>query len=246
MQRVIIATLALTWLPGCGGGNSKSQNPTAAGAQTAFADTVAFESAGTPDPQKGLSVLSLPTTLFAVQGAPKRAPAAAIAARPAAPFPGCATVGADEVVYNHCQWSASAEGTTMSGVVDGRISRDRTTHTVTFDLSLTVSGQANGQAVQLALTYKGSLTVSSSTIRGNLDIGFAGQDGSSSAGVALSFQFDLTYERDPFCITGGTMTLSERSSADTSSPSTAEVQLTWTGCQQVQICFQDASGSQCE
>jgi hypothetical protein len=245
MQRVIIATLALTWLPACGG-NSKSQNPTAASAQTAFADTIAFESAGTPDPQKGLSVLSLPTTLFAVQGAPKRAPARALAARPAAPFPSCATVGADEVVYDHCQWSTSAAGTTMSGVVDGRISRDPATHTVTFDLSVTLSGQASGQDVQLALTYKGSLTVSSSTIRGNLDIGFAGQDGASSASVTLSFQFDLTYERDPFCITSGTMTLAERSSADASSTSTTAMQLTWTACEQVQICYQGPSGTQCE
>src|SRR5689334_11866175 len=99
MRRAMILTLTtMTYLPACGGsGSSTPQNPKAASAQTAFADTIAFESAGAPDPQKGLSVLALPTTLFAVQGPSmsKRAPGVALAARPAAPFPGCATVSDD-------------------------------------------------------------------------------------------------------------------------------------------------------
>lgn len=133
--------------------------------------------------------------------------------------PGCASgSAATGYTYNNC----GSGGTTINGSV--KISGT----TTTMDLQISSSGQ--GANVKLSLV--GSLTNDGTNFKGDmvyelkLDLGgLGGIPGAGSANQKTTVKYDLTYQKNPVCISSGMIRVDYESAGQT-----GVAQFEYTGC----------------
>jgi hypothetical protein len=148
----------------------------------------------------------------------------------------CTVVTANSVTFNNCQDSESGYTFTLNGTISA------TTDTVTWEINGTFAGTNQGISLSLALHQKGTLTVTSTTVKGNatseLSGSVSGNGQSVSFGLDTAAVLDLTYNAN--CVTSGSIEVkrvwSDKPSG-ASGPDFADVavKLTWTGCNTVQV-----------
>ena len=251
------AAVASVMLVSCGGGGnaaiSKNFNYAASQAPTASEQAAATSAQGTvsstssfsssPDATKATAIVGLADDLAAsaLGGAP-------IGMGPALENPrlrhalrnsvtaDCTVVTANKVTFNNCQDTDSGYTFTLNGSVSA------TTDSVTWDINGAFSGSSQGYTINLNLHQSGTLTVTTTTVKGKalseISGSVSGGGQSASFGLDTAAMVDLTYNQS--CVTAGTIEVkrvwSEKPSG-ASGPDFADVavKLSWTGCNTVQV-----------
>jgi hypothetical protein len=183
-----------------------AQGQAAGGAAIGFA----FEAAELLLPTGGATARALPD-------AAKIAPA--ISAIRQAQLIDCEVVSPTSIVWNHCTDSSS--GFTIDGMMSwgpGHV-----------DVDLHISG--NEQGTQITVSLKGSVTVSPSSIKGDLTISANLSGGGNSASQTLRTQIDVELANG--CVSSGTLTVTASGSGQGSV--NAAVQVIWTGCNMFRV-----------
>jgi hypothetical protein len=164
--------------------------------------------------------------------------------------PSCVTVSATSVTMKACTvtstFTSGTDSSTSKIQVDGSVTYDQSKGELAWDLTatdaMTFSSSGQSGSVNAALHDSGTLTVTASTIKGQLlaelsaSASAAGQ--SASAAVSEAVVIDVTYEDVATCSTridGGTLEAKRvwtqlPSGATGPQYSNAGVKVTWTGC----------------
>lgn len=252
---VAFASLVLVSCGG-GGGNAAvsktfnygaAQAPTSseqAAATSAKTSVTASSSFGTsPDASKATTIVSLADDLaasalggVAVVASVSQDPRLRSAMRTAATIPDCTTSTATTVTFHNCTDSQSGYTFTLNGSVS--VAADK----LTWDISGGFSGTDQGISFNVNLHQSGTLTVTSTTVKGDslseITGKVSGNGQTVDFGVSTAALVDLTY--DATCVTSGTIEVkrvwSPRPNGATG-PEFADVgvKLSWTGCDAVQV-----------
>ncbi len=258
--RILCTTASLALLAACGGssGNaalsksfnygapqapSQAEQSAATSAQSSLQGTASFSTA--PDSTKGLAIISMADTLanaslggasFGVRAPDSHEVASAIRQ---ASTTDCAVVAGTTITFNSCSLAVDGFTITLNGSITS------TTSSVTWSISGTFAGSANGTTLNVSTHQAGSMAVTASKITGSAtsDVGGSAnaQGQTINFGLATAAVIDLTYQTTPsYCVTAGTVEVkrvwTQRPNGATGNAfADVGVKLAWSGCNAVQV-----------
>lgn len=257
VQKAAVALASLV-LASCGGGGGNAalsktfsygaaQAPTSSeqvAASSAKSSVTASQSFGSsPDATKATTIVSLADDLAAsalgavavATGFPQN-PQLSRALRTAATVPACTTSTATSVTFKDCTDTESGFSFTLNGSISVA------SNTLTWDITGGFAGVDQGITFNVNIHQSGSLTVTSTTVKGNglseISGSASGNGQSISFGVSTAALIDLTYNAT--CVTAGTIEVKRAWSPRPNGATAAQlpdvaVKLTWTGCDAVQV-----------
>lgn len=219
---------------------STSEQAAASSAKTSVTASSGFGSS--PDASKATAIVSLADDLAAtalggvVLANMPQDPRVRRALSTAATVPECTTATANSVTFNNCTQTESGFTFTLNGSVSA------TADSVTWNITGGFSGSDQGISFNVNIHQSGTLTVTSTTVKGSALSEIAGSVSGNgqnvSFGVSTAALVDLTYNAT--CVTSGSIEVkrvwSPRPNGATG-PEFADVgvKLTWTGCDTVQV-----------
>jgi len=130
---------------------------------------------------------------------------------------GCEVVTDHSVTWNHC--------------MDNEVTIDGTVSWSPGHVDVDVHATASTQNVSLDYSFTGSLTVSSTAVKGDMTVAFHASSGGQSASATVRTQIDVQLAAG--CITGGTLTVTETGTG--TGARNAAIQVVWTGCNMFQV-----------
>jgi hypothetical protein len=137
-------------------------------------------------------------------------------------------------------------GTTSKVQVDGSLSFDPAKGTLAWDMTVSDATSFTGGSVSIHEHESGTLTVTDTTIQGQLlaeaSASVSSPGASVSMGVSEAVTLDVTYQGSPACVTGGTLEAkrvwTERPAGMTGPQfADAAAKVTWTACGVGTIAF---------
>jgi len=139
---------------------------------------------------------------------------------PSADPPACITGdAASGWTYTNCTSSSGSGSSTVNGTV--KVTGD----TIAMDLKIS----ASGSTANVEVTLKGSVTVTATTITGQMVYetkvaGITGLPGVGATGTKYTVTYDATYSSNPVCITKGSVRV------DVDGALSGSALFEWTGC----------------
>lgn len=213
---------------GCGGQRSVGEPmaPTSSQMQAATQATMSIDqfSSIKANPQNALSIQGQIAAMGALAIDPSRrqglngSDGSDLA--PAGTPPGCISGdAATGYTYTDCTSSSGSGSSTVNGTV--KVTGD----TVAMDLKIT----ASGSGANVEITLKGSVTVTATTITGQMVYetkiaGVSGLPGVGATGTKYTVTYDATYSANPVCITKGSVRV------DVDGALSGSALFEWTGC----------------
>lgn len=162
--------------------------------------------------------------------------------------PSCVTVAPGVITYRGCRETTADQGGTSTVTVDGTLTRTVVpgTATATWDVRVGVVASGTGSTMTVQSHLTGSFTLGASTLvgssRNDTTVTMSMQGMSVRAAVTHLGDYDLQFQADPFCVTGGTLEVrrvwTERPPmADPSEMMDRAVKFTWEGCGIVTVAW---------
>jgi hypothetical protein len=159
----------------------------------------------------------------------------------------CITHTDTSVTFTNCSETGDTGDLTGFGIpsasgtfyINGSFSISADRHSLTWDITVKTTITATGLSEKVDLRESGTLTVTDTTIVGNMlaemDISFTYQGHSASIGLAEALILDLTYRTTPsYCVTGGTLEAkrvwTNRGGASKTALPDAAAKVSWTDC----------------
>lgn len=169
-------------------------------------------------------------------------------------IPACVTTTVSSVTMKGCTITVTDTylGTTSKEQVDGSLTFDQAKGTLTWSLTVvdvtTYSYQGQGGSISMSAHESGTLTVTDTTIKGQMlaELGMSGGSaaGSASLGLAEAVTLDLTYADAMVCssrVTSGTVEAkrvwTDRGGASAVQLPDKAAKVTWTACGVGSIAF---------
>jgi hypothetical protein len=168
--------------------------------------------------------------------------------------PACVTTTATSVTWRGCVASVSdvdpltGDTTDMTIHVDGQLGWAPATGVTSWSIVETIGMvlTSDGQTMRMDATARlqGALTLTASTIKGqtssSLDATVTFQGITAREAVTTTLVADLSYAADPFCLTGGTLTVAQVWTRRPAGATAADLpdqgwRFEWTGCGQFTV-----------
>jgi hypothetical protein len=213
-----------------------------------LADQLVASLGGSPAP-----TASLPPATAARASAALGA-AAALPASTVAIDPACVAITETSATWSGCVVTVSdvdpltGDRTDMTVHVDGQLGWVPATGVTSWAIveTVDVAMTMDGQAVRLTATVRleGALTLTASTVKGrttsSVNATTTTQGFTMHQGVTTSLEADLAYAAEPFCLSGGTLTVEQVWTRRPAGMSAADLpnqgwRLEWTGCGQLTV-----------
>lgn len=162
---------------------------------------------------------------------PEDGPTAALRRSPALSG-NCITVTATAINYINCSLSSTGYTITLNGNLTGL------GNTVTWNLTETIAYSLSGYVLNGTAPWTGNLTATETTITGlgRSAYHYTGsyQNITYSYDYTAAMDLNLTFQRNPFCITGGTLEIRRVLNSTTNGSATpvhdSALKYTWTAC----------------
>jgi hypothetical protein len=162
---------------------------------------------------------------------PEDGPTAALRRSPAL-SENCITVTSTSITYANCSLSSTGYTITLNGTLTS------SSNTVTWNLTETIAYSLSGYNLNGTAPWTGNLTASETTITGlgRSAYHYSGsyQNITYSYDYTAAMDLNLTFQRNPFCITGGTLEIRRVVNSTTNGSVTpvhdSALKYTWTAC----------------